>query len=131
MTDESRLRTASDAFLARLDRLHELETEKRLLTPGSPRMVGLAGEIEDLVRDVLETAGTQLELAEKAQGTSHMRPIEAVPPRDAPEILADWRAAERRLNEAGPGTADEDGARADIERLRAEYSRAFDRRAKG
>ena len=131
MTDESELRVTSDAFLARLDRLHELEAEKRLLTPGSDRMVALAAEVEELVRDVLDVASSQLDLAHKAEGVPALRPIEAIPPRDAPEILADWRAAERRLNSAQPGSADEDTARADIERLRAEYSRAFERRAKG
>ena len=130
MTDESQLRVASDAFLARLDRLHELESEKRLLTPGSDRMVGLAAEIEELVRDVLEVASSQLDLAHKAEEVPALRPIEAVPPREAPEILADWRAAERRLNSAEPGSAVEEAARADIERLRHEYSRAFERRAK-
>jgi hypothetical protein len=131
MTDESELRVMSDAFLARLDRLHELESEKRLLTPGSDRMVGLAAEIEELVRDVLQVASSQVDLAHKAEGVPALRPIEAVPPREAPEILADWRAAERRLTSADPGTADEEAARADIERLRHEYSRAFERRAKG
>jgi hypothetical protein len=131
MTDESQLRVTSDAFLARLDRLHDLESEKRLLTPGSDRMVGLAAEIEELVRDVLAVASTQLDLAHKAEHVPALRPIEAVPPRDAPEILADWRAAERRLTSAEPGTADADAARADIERLRHEYSRAFERRARG
>ena len=62
---------------------------------------------------------------------SGVRPIEAIPPRDAADILAEWRQAERRLNAAQPGTAEEDAARADIDRLRAEYSRAFEQRSKG
>ena len=128
MTDESALRTASDAFLARLDRLHDLEVEKRLLTPGSDRMVALAAEIEELVREVLNVAGTQHVLADRADPQDNLRPIEAIPPRDAAEILADWRAAERRFTSAGAGSAEQDAARADIERLRQEYSRAFEQR---
>lgn len=131
MTDETKLRTTSDAFLARLDRLHALEVEKRLLTPGSERMVALAAEIEELVRDVLSVAGTQHVLADQADPNDRLRPIEAIPPREAADILADWRAAERRFTSANAGSAEQDAARADIERLRQEYSRAFERRARG
>jgi hypothetical protein len=130
MNDESALRTTSDAFLARLDRLHDLEVEKRLLTPGSDRMVALAAEIEELVREVLSVANTQYELAEQSDPGAGLRPIEAVPPREAAEILADWRAAERRLTETAAGSADHDVARADIDRLRQEYSRAFEQRSR-
>jgi hypothetical protein len=129
MTDEVQLRTASDTFLARLDRLHQLEVEKRLLTPGTDRMVTLAAEIESLVQEVLGVAGTQLDIARNAAALDgELRPIEAIPPRDAAEVLVDWRAAERRLSAAAPGGADEAMARSDIERLRDEYRRAFELR---
>jgi hypothetical protein len=130
MTDETKLRTASDAFLARLDRLHALEVEKRLLTPGTDPMVALAAEIEELVKDVLSVATTQNVLADRADPTDGLRPIEAVPPREAAEILADWRAAERRLTSAEPESAERDAALADIDRLRQEYSRAFEQRTR-
>lgn len=131
MTDETKLRTASDAFLARLDRLHALEVEKRLLTPGTDRMVALAAEIEELVRDVLHVASAQHVLADRADPDDALRPIEAIPPREAADILADWRAAERRFTSAKAGSAEQDAARADIERLRQEYSRAFEQRTRG
>ncbi len=131
MTDESTLRTASDAFLARLDRLHALEVEKRLLTPGTDRMVALAAEIEELVREVLNVASTQHVLADRADPNDGLRPIEAIPPREAAEVLADWRAAERRFTMAEAGSAEQDAARADIERLRQEYRRAFEQRSRG
>ena len=48
--------------------------------------------------------------------------INEIPPRrDAPTVLADWRDAERRLEAAHTGSSDEQEARAEIERLRAEY----------
>ena len=128
MTDETELRLASDSFLARLERLHDLESEKRLLTPGTDRMVALAAEVEEIVREVLGDATKQLEFSERASTTGGLRPIEAIPPREAPEILADWREAERRMTAADPGSADEALARTDIERLRDEYSRAFEMR---
>ena len=39
-------------------------------------------------------------------------------------ILADWRDAERRAAGAVAGSAEEKAARADVDRLRAEYQRA-------
>lgn len=129
MTNESELRTVSDAFLARLGRLQELEDEKRLLTPGSDRMIALAAEIRVVASDVLGVANTQLNLARDAADVSGLRPIEAIPPREAHIVLADWRAAERRMTDATPGSAEDAIARADIDRLRAEYQRTFERQA--
>ena len=130
MTDEPELRTASDAFLARLAQLHHLEDEKRVLTPGSERMVGLAAEIRLVAEEVLGVAQDQLRIARAAATVPGLRPIEAIPPREAHLVLADWRAAERRLAEASPGSAEEAIARADIDRLRLEYQRTFDQRVR-
>jgi hypothetical protein len=38
-------------------------------------------------------------------------------------ILADWRAAERRLAAAAAGSDEETGAQAEVDRLRDEYRR--------
>lgn len=51
------------------------------------------------------------------QGTPHAR---------GGLILADWRAAERRLAVARPGTDEERVATADVERLRDEYRRRME-----
>ena len=124
------LRRASDEFMQRLDRLHELETRKRELPPDQPEFVRLAREIEDLARALLYSGGKQVDLAEEVhqeQKTSSVKvdlPIRETPPkRDAVAILSEWRAAERRLAAAGPGSKDEREARADSERLRDEYRR--------
>ena len=124
------LRRASDEFRQRLDRLHELETRKRELPPDQPEFVRLAREIEDLARALLYSGGKQVDLAEEVhqeQKTSSVKvdlPIRETPPkRDAVAILSEWRAAERRLAAAGPGSKDEREARADSERLRDEYRR--------
>lgn len=124
------LRRASDLFMQRLDRLHELETRKRELAPEEPEFVRLAREIEDVARALLSAGGDQLELAEavhhesKENDLSIDQPIRDTPPRrDAVAILADWRAAERRLAAAGLDTEEERAARADVERLRVEYRR--------
>src|ERR671913_358992 len=98
------LRQASDTLLQRLDRLHELETRKRELLPGHPEFVRLAREIEDLARALLYSSGVQVELADevhadlKAGNPAANVPIRETPPkRDAVAVLAEWRAAERRL----------------------------------
>jgi hypothetical protein len=124
------LRRASDEFMQRLDRLHELESRKRELPPDEAEFIRLAREIEDLARALLHAGGVQVELAEEVhadikQGeTTVDQPIRDTPPkRDAVAVLAEWRAAERRLAAAAPGTAEERAARGDTEKLREEYRR--------
>lgn len=124
------LRQASDLFMQRLDRLHELETRKRELPPDDAEFVRLAREIEDLSRALLFTGGQQVDLAEavhheaKTNDVAVDQSIRDTPPRrDAVSVLADWRAAERRLAAAPADSEDERQARADSERLRDEYRR--------
>ena len=124
------LRRASDEFMQRLDRLYELETRKRELKPDLPEFVRLAREIEDMSRALLFSGGQQVELAEEVhadikQGEAIIdQPIRETPPRrDAVSILAEWRAAERRLAAAEAGTEDEEQAKAEVDRLRVEYRR--------
>ena len=124
------LRRTSDDFMSRLDRLHDLETRKRELPPDAPEFVRLAREVEDLARALLYAGSRQLELAEevhldaKRNDVAIDQPIRDTPPRrDAVAILAEWRAAERRLAAAELSSADEGEARAEVERLREEYRR--------
>ena len=124
------MRRASDLFVQRLDRLQELETRKRELPPDQPEFIRLAREVEDMARALLFAGGQQVELAEevhreaKANETPVDQAIRDTPPRrDAVAILADWRAAERRLAAAELGSDDEDQARSDVDRLRDEYRR--------
>lgn len=126
----SELRQTSDLFMQRLDRLHDLESRKRELPPDEAEFVRLAREIEDLSRALLHTGGQQVELAEavhheaKHSNAVVDQPIRDTPPRrDAVAVLADWRAAERRLAAAAPASDEERDARADVERLREEYRR--------
>jgi hypothetical protein len=128
--DAAELRRASDDFLQRLDRLYELESRKRELPPDQPEFVRLAREIEDLARGLLFAGGLQVEKAEEVhadikQGATVIdQPIRETPSRrDAVAVLAEWRAAERRLAAAGPGTSEERAARADVDQLREEYRR--------
>jgi hypothetical protein len=124
----SDLRHASDTLMQRLDRLHELESRKRELVPDKPEFVRLAREIEDLSRALLYSSSQQVELAEavhadvKAGDVQANLPIRETPTkRDAVGVLAEWRAAERRLAAAPPGSREEAEARAEVERCRLEY----------
>jgi hypothetical protein len=124
------LRRASDEFMQRLDRLHELESRKRELPPDEAEFVRLAREVEDLARALLFTGGQQVELAEavhyeaKRNDIAIDQSIRDTPPRrDAVMILAEWRAAERRLAAAGLDSDDESTAQEEVDRLREEYRR--------
>ena len=130
MTGETELRQASDTFLKRVERLHELEEQKRTAEPGSPEMLRLTRLVEELAGEVLGTASRQTDLAELAAKRQpvKLRPIENVPPRPIPEILAQWRDAERALDAAEPGSVEWEARRADVERLRDEYGRAYKER---
>ena len=124
------LRRTSDEIMHRLDRLYELESRKRELPPDQPEFIRLAREIEDVSRQLLFSGGQQVDLAEevhadiKAGETIVDQPIRDTPSRrDAVIVLAEWRAAERRLAAAAPGSEEERAAAEESDRLRTEYRR--------
>jgi hypothetical protein len=122
-TDEE-LRLTSDSFLARVERLQALEEQKRELPP--PETAEMAREVEALTREILEWAERQSALAEQAaREGGDGPPIAVVPARELHIVLSEWRAAERRLESEQPGTASFESARADVDRLRDEYARAY------
>ena len=121
---ESTLRITSDNFLTRVVRLQALEEQKRQLPVAD--MVDLADEVENLTREILDWAIRQAALARTAaQDPGKHRPIAIVPPRRMALVLDEWRTSERALEGLEPGTAKWESARADVERLREEYSRAY------
>ena len=128
LSDEE-LRVTSDGFLARVERLHGLEEQKREVSP--TEAAELAKEVEALTREVLEWAERQTTLAEDAAARDEDgKPIAVTPPRQLHIVLDEWRAAERRVASEEPGTARYESAVADVERLRDEYARAYSARPK-
>jgi hypothetical protein len=129
MGSEQQLRSASDEVLDKLDKLHELEVEKRSIPPTDPRFQRLAKEVQQLAEGLTSTAEVQAELGEKVAEKHEMAGGEAPAinetNRDVMTILAEWRDAERRAAGAVAGSAEEAAARADVDRLRAEYQRAL------
>jgi hypothetical protein len=126
------LRETSDTLLRDLDVLAAIEDEKRSLRPGDPRMVELAGRVEEVAQRVL--AGTvrqhQLTQAVNAEVEAGVADVATAPidasTRSIPVILAEWREAERRAGEAEPDSADAVEARALVGALREEYRRAYE-----
>ena len=119
------LRLTSDNFLARVERLQALEEQKRELPP--PETAEMALEVEALTREILEWAEKQSALAAQVaiREGEDGPPIAVVPARELHIVLNEWRAAERRLESEQPGTAGFESARADVDRLRDEYARAY------
>ena len=121
------LRETSDELLRDLEALSVLEEDKRQVSPGDPRLVDLAAQIESIAARVLVTSGRQRELTEEIQEAAETgSPPASNPPiddvlRPIAAILSDWRDAERRLEAADPGTAEAREAEVLVEMLRDEY----------
>jgi hypothetical protein len=125
MPDGQQLQRTSDVLLAQLSELEDLEQQKRSLPDGSKAQLRLSRQVESLARKVLRVAGEQTEIVETIAEMSDAATGSQSLPRESHLILADWRAAERALDEQTPGTPGWESARTDVERLRAEYQRAF------
>jgi hypothetical protein len=127
VADPQALRHTADALLAQLSELEELERTKRALQPGSRAQIRLSRRVESLARKVLNIAGQQTDLvetiAEMSDETGHLT-------REPHVILAEWRVAERAMEAEPPGSSTWETARADVDRLRAEYRRAFTERGR-
>jgi hypothetical protein len=133
---EGRLRGASDSLLEGLERLAQLEELKRSLTPGTPAFVKAAAEVTQLAQELLQASALEerfaahtIELRVAGSEALPEQPIEEMSPRDMAEILADWRAAERRLAEAAQGSPEAVSLAATVSRLRDEYQRAHEAEA--
>ena len=125
MGSEQQLRSASDGVLGTLDKLHELELEKRSISPTDPRFHELAREIEQLATSLASTAEVQAQLgakvAQKHDVVGDEAPSIEETGRDVTTILTEWREAERRVAATVAGSAAQAAAKADVSRLRAEY----------
>jgi hypothetical protein len=128
------LRATSDALLRDLEVLATIEDEKRTLEPGDPRLVALARRVEDVARRVLTATDRQRRLTEigneQVEAGRPAAPSTSIQDTRRPiaDILAEWRAAERRLAAAEPGSADEAEARAVADHCREEYRQALSER---
>jgi hypothetical protein len=128
------LRATSDALVRDLEILGELEDEKRTLAPGDPRLVELAQGVEDIARRVLSSTVRQRRLTQV--GNQQVEAGHAAAPqtsiddtvRPIADILAEWRAAERRAGAAEPDSAEAAEANALADHYREEYRRGLAQR---
>lgn len=132
METSNALRQTSDALLRDLDVLAALEDEKRGIEPGDPRLVELAGRIEEIAKRILTGSVREHQLTQVANSQVESRSDNAPTatieetPRSVSAILAEWRDAERRLVAAEPGSAEAAEATALVEQLRMEYAHAYE-----
>jgi len=126
MADEHELRATSDHTFAIIDRIAQIERDKREVLIGTSEFVELAGEVERLTRLLFRWAGFQRQLAAEAsaaaaRGEAPNRPIDMIEPRALDRVLALWREEQIRLELAKPGSPEAQAAAEEIERLREEY----------
>jgi hypothetical protein len=134
----ARLRRTSDDFLARLDELESLESEKRKLEPGSASFRALAERVKDLSRELFTASQIQASLGEQTADLratespdAPVAPIVDIQPRDLTVILFEWREVERRLAEVPAESDEAERLRQEAERHRIEYRAAFQARQEG
>ncbi|HET7473400.1 MAG TPA: hypothetical protein VFJ71_09765 [Candidatus Limnocylindrales bacterium] len=126
MADEHEIRATSDHTIAIIERLGQIEHDKRGVALGSPEFISMAAEVERLSRLLFRWSGFQMQLATESasavsRGDIPAEPLAAVQPRPLDRVLALWREAQIRLELAKPGSPEADAAATDIERLREEY----------
>jgi hypothetical protein len=126
------LRATSDGLIRDLEVLSAMEARKRTLEPGDPLLVELSERVEALAARLLNASSRQRRLTEIGNAKVEAR-VAAAPeasieetPRPIADILAEWRAAERQLEAAEPGSAAALEAETLSDHLRQEYRRAHE-----
>ena len=124
---EEHLRGASDAIMILVAQVRELERHKRGVPPDDPRFEELAEAVRTAAAGLAEFADQESVWAASARADVTEVPIEeSAPPPNLGAILERWRAIERRLRDAEPGTEDAERLFAEFEQVRKEYMNAFE-----
>jgi hypothetical protein len=132
MPEPEELRATSDRIVRDLEVLSAIEEQKRTLEPGDPQIVELAKRVEEVAARVLAASVRQRHLTEidraKVEAGVATTPGTSIndTPRRVVDILAEWRAAERRLLVAEPDSAEAAESMALSNHLREEYRRAYE-----
>jgi hypothetical protein len=120
------LRAESDTFVAQLQRLMELEAEKRDTPPTDPRFLGLAVEVEDAAAALLVDARGQTALGDEAHAAGLSDPIAVISPNlSAIELISAWRDAERNLSALAPRSDEARSLRLMTDAYRRAYQATF------
>jgi hypothetical protein len=124
---EEHLRAASDAILLLLTEIGQLERHKRGIPPGDARFDEVARSVRVAAKALADFTEHQEDWARVAtDGRTDIEPIvQAEPAPRAATILEQWRAVERQLDHAEPGSPESVRLFAEFERLRDEYLAIF------
>ncbi|MDQ6877359.1 MAG: hypothetical protein M3082_06610 [Candidatus Dormibacteraeota bacterium] len=124
------LRGASDGLLIAIREVDARERMKRGVRPDDPGFAPLAREVRIAAEAVLILARQEeanAEEASKETAGAVLPTINAsIPPTDLADILAEWRAVERRLEAADPASPEAQGLMAEFETLRNRYAQALE-----
>jgi hypothetical protein len=123
------LRGASDGLLVAIREVDVREQKKRGIPPGDPGFAPLAREVRIAAEAVLALAReeeTRANQASQSRAGARLPTINAsTPPADLARILEQWRAVERRLAAAEPGSPDAERLLEEFQALRDQYARAL------
>jgi hypothetical protein len=124
---EKHLRGASDAILLLLTEVNQLERHKRGIPPGEDRFDEIARSVRIAAQALADFTKEEEDWA--AVATEDRTDLETISEAESSEslnaILEQWRAVERQLDDAKPGTPESMRLFAEFERLRDEYMTAF------
>jgi hypothetical protein len=124
---EEHLRAASDAIVLLLTEIGQLERHKRYIPPGDARFDEVARNVRSVAQTLAEFTRQQEVWAGVA--TADRDDLERIEEAEnAPSlnsILERWRAVERQLDSAEPGSPEARQLFAEFERIRDEYMAAF------
>ena len=135
LTDDSKasreiLRGASDGLLIAIREVDAKERQKRGVRPGDPGFGPLAREVRLAAEAVLELAREEEDRAEVTAGNPAGAGLptinDSTPRASLAELLGVWRAIERELDAAEPGSAEASRLMDDFEEIRGRYARALD-----
>lgn len=132
LTEEGELRATSDNLLLEVEALRSLEEAKRRTPIGTDEFVRLADEVAEAARRVSSRAEVERRLAREAataiaRGELPSVRVLDVESRPVHRILADWREATVRFEQAERGSDAQSEAARDVHRLRLEYHTAIQR----
>ena len=125
---EAHLRGASDAVLLLQAEVGKLELHKRAIDPGEPRFEELAAAVRTTAAALAEFSAAEEIWAQRSvpHAAGELRSITKTPAEQSlARILDRWRAIERQLDQAEPGSAEAAALFAEFQALRAEYMSAF------
>lgn len=127
MPERHEVRATADQMLEILDELRAVEERKRSIAIGAPEFIELAERAVDHARLAFRWSLLQLEMAQSAAARVARGElpadiqVEQIEPRKLDVVLAQWREAQMRFENALPGSPAASAAADAVERLREEY----------